>query len=320
MSCADLAAGRARRVLCAGIAVHDHVFRLEAFPRPGTKTRAQEFVSVVGGCAANAAIAVVRLGARAALASPLGDGKSDPIGDLIVAGLAREGVDCAPCVRVSGAVSPLSAIVVDAAGERLIVNHRDERLSAARPHDPAGLVADCDSVLADNRFASFVLPLCAAARARGIPCVLDGDRPTQMTDTLLTVCSHVVFAADGLRATAECQDLGEALRRIAARSDAFLAVTDGANGVLWRDGDALRHLPALKIDAVDTLGAGDVFHGAFALALAEGSPVTVALQFANAAAGLKCTRFGGGAGAPTRAELDAFLSLRGVASESPEAR
>jgi len=225
----------------------------------------------------------------------------------VLAGLAREGVDCGPCVRIAGAVTPLSAVILDASGERLIVNHRDEGLSAARIADPAQAVRGCNAVLADNRFAAFVLPLCAAARTAGIPAVLDGDRPTQATDELLAVCSHVVFAADGLRATAQCDDFAQALARVAGRSSAFLAVTDGANGVFWREGRTLRHLPALAIDAADTLGAGDVFHGAFALALAEGAPDVMALQFANVAAGLKCTRFGGGTGAPTRAEVEAVL-------------
>ena len=75
----------------------------------------------------------------------------------------------------------------------------------------------------------------------------------------------------------------------------------------WLDGDVLRHLPAFPIKAVDTLGAGDVFHGAFTLALAEGMPEAAALRFASAAAAIKCTRFGGGAVSPTRAELAAFL-------------
>jgi len=308
MSCADRTATPRPRVLCAGMAVQDHIFRLEAFPVPGSKTRAKEFASVVGGCAANAATAITRLGGEAALASPLGGpAGTDAVGDSVLAALAREGVDCGRCVRVAGAVTGLSAVILDASGERLIVNHRDEGLSAARVADPAQAVRGCNAVLADNRFASFVLPLCAAARAAGIPAVLDGDRPTQATDELLAVCSHVVFAADGLRATAQCDDFAAALERIAMRSSAFLAVTDGANGVYWREAGALRHLPALAVAAVDTLGAGDVFHGAFALALAEGVSDVAALRFANAAAGLKCTRFGGGAGAPTRTEVEAAL-------------
>lgn len=300
------AAQRTPRILCAGIAVHDHVYRLERFPAPGSKTRAKEFIATGGGCAANAAVAIARLGGHAALASPLGD---DAIGDRIVADLVREGVDCGSVVRMPGARSPISAILVDSAGERLIVNDRDERLSVVRAADPARDVAEADAILADNRFADFVLPYCMAGRARGLPVILDGDRPTQSTNEILRACTHIVFAADGLRATAECDDLGAGLRTLACWTDAFLAVTDGERGVLWLDGHEVCRRAAFPVHAVDTLGAGDVFHGAFALALAQGKSATAAIDVATAAGGLKCTRFGGISSAPTRAELEAFLAL-----------
>jgi sulfofructose kinase len=294
-----------RRVLCAGIAVLDHVYQLEKFPLPGTKTRARDFALVGGGCAANAAVAIARLGGAAALAAPLGD---DAVGDQILAGLAAEGVDCSASIRVAGATSPISAILVDASGERMIVNRRDEGLSAARLDHPELLLEGFDAVLADNRFGRFVLPLCRAARARGLPVVLDGDRPTVATDELLTACTHIVFAADGLRATAGFDDLRGALQEIALKTPAFLAVTDGERGVLWLDGEQVRERAAHEVRVVDTLGAGDVFHGAFALALAEGQNVADIIEFANAAAAVKCTRFGGISGAPSRAEVVQLLT------------
>jgi sugar/nucleoside kinase (ribokinase family) len=305
----------APKVLCAGIAVHDHVYRLDRFPQPGSKTRAREFVATGGGCAANAAAAIARLGGRAALAAPLGGPPgSDAVGDWILANLAREGVDCREVVRVPCGRSPISAIFVDAAGERLIVNDRDERLSAARHADPPAALTDADALLVDNRFAEFVLPFCLAARARGMPVVLDGDRPTRASDRLLQACTHLVFAADGLRATTACEDLAAGLAAIAANArDAFVAVTDGARGVLWLADGELRHMPAFPVAVVDTLGAGDVFHGGFALAVAQGQETADALSFATAAAAVKCTRFGGIAGAPTRREVEEFRGLARVA-------
>ncbi len=80
--------------------------------------------------------------------------------------------------------------------------------------------------------------------------------------------------------------------------------------MLWRDGTALRRSPAFPVKAVDTLGAGDVFHGAFALALAEGRDAPAAMRFGSAAAALKCSRLGGSTGAPTRAEVEAFMAAR----------
>jgi len=220
-------------------------------------------------------------------------------------------VDCAWCPRVPGVASAMSAICIDPRGERAIVNYRDDRLAAARPSDPSEIVATADAVLADNRFPEFVLPICEAARARGIPVVLDADKPTRATDVLLGVASHVVFSAEGLRATAGTHDLGAGLERMAAASRSFLAATDGANDMLWlapgMQGRS-RRVPAFPIQPIDTLAAGDVFHGAFVLALAEGRAETDAIRFAAAAAAIKCTRFGGITGAPGRAEVEAFLA------------
>ncbi len=271
------AGGAARAILCAGIIVLDEVFRVDRFPQPDAKTQAQSFFIVNGGCAANAAVAIARLGGRAALAGPLGE---DSNGDRVLAALAREEIDCTGCQRLAGVPTALSAIFIDARGDRMIVTYCDDRLAAATPADAADLVAGADAVVADNRFPEFVRPICVAARARGLTVVLDADRPTQTSDELFRIATHVVFSAECLRATTGLDDLGAALAAVFA------------------------------VEAIDTLGAGDVFHGAFTLALAEGRDVVAALRFAAAAAGLKCTRLGGSMAAPRRAEVEALLATR----------
>ena len=207
-----------------------------------------------------------------------------------------------------GLASPLSAIFIDAHGDRTIVTYRDERIATAQAADPERIVASVDAVLADNRFPQFVRPICLAARARGMTVVLDADRPTEVSEDLFRIATHVIFSGECLRATTGLDDLAAGLARIAEVTDAFLAVTNGPGDVLWRDGGELRRSPVFSLPAVDTLGAGDVFHGAFALALTEGRDIAVAMRFAAAAAGLKCTRLGGSSGAPTRAEVEQFLA------------
>jgi len=297
------------RILCTGIAVLDEVFRVDEFPAPDGKAMASEFVTVGGGCAANAAVAIARLGGEASFAGPLGGpAGQEAISDRIVAGLARERVGTKGCVRLDGAASALSAIFVNKRGERTIATYRDHRLDAVTPPDAEALVAGVDAVLADNRFPAFSLPICQAARRRRLPVVLDADKPAQPGDPLFAASSHVIFSAEGLRATAHTDDLAAALRKFAHATNAFLAVTDGPNPVLWRDeAGAIRELPVFKITAVDTLAAGDIFHAAFALALVEGRDPLEAMRFGAAAAAVKCTRFGGSASAPTRAEVDAFM-------------
>jgi sulfofructose kinase len=311
MSSASDARAAGPVVLCAGIAVQDLVFRVERFPPPGGKIQAQDFVIVGGGCAANAAVAIARLGGRARYAGPLGGpAGSEPLSDRLLADLAREGVATEGVVRVRGVTAPVSAIFIDAAGEKMIATRRDPRLATARVADPDGSVADIAALLIDNRYPDFVPALCRAARERGRPVIVDADRVTSIEDPLLAAATHVIFSAECLLGTTGMTELEPALRNAAARTGAFIAVTNGPDDVLWIEALGLRRMPVFAIEAVDTLAAGDVFHGAFALALAEGQDERAAMRFAAATSALKCTRFGGIAGAPRRSEVDALLAER----------
>jgi sugar/nucleoside kinase (ribokinase family) len=190
----------------------------------------------------------------------------------------------------------------------MVVTRHGEKLDGAKPADPNALIEDADVVMADNRFPVYVRPICEAARAHGIPVVLDVDKTTRPGDALVDLASHRIFSSEALRATTGLTDLGVALTNIAASMHGFLAVTDGAGDVLWINGGVLRRMPVMAVEAADTLGAGDVFHGAFALALAEGQGETTAMRFAATAAALKCRRFGGIDGAPGREEVEAALA------------
>lgn len=297
---------RAPKIVCAGVAVEDIVMRVDSFPAPGSKVAATDFIITRGGCAAIAAVAAARLDARAAYAGPLG-GKADATSNRILAGLQAEGIDCSGVVRLDGGSASVSLILLDASGEKTIATRRGAGLERLMPRDADALVADADVVLIDNRFPEFVAAVGRAARKRGIPVVIDFDLASKPDDPLLALGTHVIASSEALRGTTGCAEAAAGLTRLAAHGGGFLAVTDGANGVYWLDGGSLRHMPAFGVEAVDTLAAGDVFHGAFALAIAEDRGLVGALRFACAAAALKCTRFGGGEGAPKRAELEAFL-------------
>ena len=280
--------------------------RVQHFPAPGTKVPASEFIVTGGGGAANAAVAVARLGGRAAFAGPLG-GSSDHVSNRILADLAKDGIDCSGVARKEDGTASVSLILIDESGEKTIATRRGVNLGHALPADANALVADADAVLVDNRLPDFVSAVCRAAQARRIPIVIDLDQATRPDDSLLKLGSHVVASAEALRGTTGLSDRGAGLRRLAEHISGFLAVTDGPAGIYWLERGALRHMPAFKVKAIDSLGAGDAFHGAFALALAEGRSLPDALRFASAVAALKCTHFGGGSGAPTRAEVEEFL-------------
>jgi sugar/nucleoside kinase (ribokinase family) len=292
-------------VLCAGIAVEDFLFKVERFPEPGSKVRAQALTVMTGGCAANAAVAIARLGGTARFTGPVG---TDAASRRFVASLAEASVDARGVTAVEGGSISVSGIFIDREGEKMVATRHGERLDGVRPAAPDTLVADVDIVMADNRFPDYVRPICEAACRRGIPVVLDVDKATTPGDALFGSASHLIFSAEAVRATTGLGDLGAALTATAATVHGFLAVTDGPGDVLWINGGVLRRMPVPAIKAVDTLGAGDVFHGGFALALAEGQGEAAAMRFAAAAAALKCRRFGGIDGAPLRQEVEALLA------------
>ncbi|HVX98819.1 MAG TPA: PfkB family carbohydrate kinase [Pseudorhodoplanes sp.] len=297
----------AARILCVGVSTLDQIFKVQSFPVPGEKTRAVDFIEISGGNAGNAAIAAARLGGQVLLSSPVGD---DRIGAAIRQYLESEGIDCSRFVVLPRAMSSLSAIVVDRTGERTIVSRRGESLDGARLADADALTQSVRAVLIDNRFPEFSLGVAVAARRHNVPVVLDADNPTRLTAELFAASTHIIFSAHGLRETAHIDDPQAALQKIAAMTDAYLSVTGGNAGAWWLHRGRAGRENAFAVEAIDTLGAGDVYHGAFALALAEGQDEASARRFSAAAAALKCTRFGGIAGSPSREELEAFLSSR----------
>ncbi|HEV2158222.1 sugar kinase [Bradyrhizobium sp.] len=302
--------GTAPRILCIGIPVRDLTFRVEAVPERGSKANATHLAEICGGNALNAAIAMARLGGRVSFAGPMGDARETSSG-FILERMATEGIETAHIVRMPGAATPVSAIIIDATGERTLTIYRDLVLWSVTLPDADGLLADRQAVLVESRCGAFCVDLCTEARQRGIPVIVGVDRAIALTDDLLTAASHLLFSSEQVQETAGVADDGEALKRLAGLTPAFLAATRGPRGTIWlNEAGALEETPAFPIEAVDTLGAGDVFHGAFTLRLAEGGGVREALQFAAAAAALKCTRHGGGQAAPQRIEVEGFLQNR----------
>jgi sulfofructose kinase len=302
------------RILCIGMPVRDLTFRVPGLPARGSKEHASHFDEICGGNALNAAIGIVRLGGRASICGPMGDAR-ETSSRFIFDKLAHEGIDARHIVRMPGLVTPISNIMIDPSGERTIVTFRDPDLWKVRLPDTDELLEDCDAILTESRCAEFCTELCVEARRRGIPVIVDVDRAMSLREGLLTASSHLVFSSEPLQVTAGIANDGDALLKIAKLTRSFLAGTRGAQGTIWLDEhQTLRETPAFPVHTVDTLGAGDVFHGAFALAITENQTLVEALRFASAAAALKCTRFGGAFAAPQRAEVEELLSQAQVGS------
>jgi sulfofructose kinase len=299
---------RKPRILCVGAATLDTVFRLSKLPTEGGKYIPDAAYQFAAGMASSAAVAIARLGGKPALWARVG---RDQTGERIIAELTAEGVDCGDVERIDGARSAFCTTLVDAGGERIVVPFYDPQLREAPLGLPKAAVADFDAVLVDVRWPEGAEAALRAASDAGVSSVLDADVSPLATLELLTpLANYAVFSAPAALALADRSDIRLALTVLARRLPGHVAITSGADGCFWVDRatDVIRHRRAPRIEAVDTLSAGDVFHGAFALSIAEGRSEADAAEFANAAAALKCTRFGGRLGAPTRDEIERFLN------------
>jgi sulfofructose kinase len=298
----------AGRVLCVGVAVLDNIFAIEAFPPEPTKVFARDFTQVGGGPAANAAVTVSRLGGTASLWARVGE---DQVGARIITEIEEYGVDVSYMRRILGRRSGVSAVLIDRNGERLITAFADRELDTDASWLPLDRIREFDVVLGDVRWPAASERALRAASEQGVKTVLDADLTTDdAVERLIPLASYAVFSAPALKRLSGEDDFKTGLECAQERTQGVVGVTLGSRGFAWLEDGRLRLTPSFPVDAVDTLAAGDVFHGAFALGIAEHLSLDETGRFATAAAALKCTRWGGRAGIPSRSELDTFLSAR----------
>jgi sulfofructose kinase len=295
---------RPGEVFCLGLAIQDTIMTVAEIPAQPVKIYAKARRDVGGGPAATASVAITRLGGRAMFAGRLGE---DATGVALYRELVDEGVDTNWLRLFAGHRSPGAVILVDGAGERLIVAYADPDL----PDDAGWLEPDTfgGAVLCDLSWPQGALKALQAARSQGVPTVLDADISRHEHGAiapLIDAAEHVVFSRPGLAQFSGVDDVETGLRRVARPEHRLVGVTDGADGLYWlSDGKLLNARPP-AVRVIDTVGAGDAFHGALALALSYRWPIEKAIAFSNTVAALKCAISGGRSGLPTRAELMRF--------------
>jgi sulfofructose kinase len=294
------------RVIALGAICATRIFQVDAVPPPPAKVLASRMVPVIDGMALSAACAFARLGGQAAIWARCGD---DAQGQLTRESLAAEGLDVSGLRTVPGSASSQATVIVDARGERLVVPFHDPAVDPSADWLPLTQVAQADIAMCDVRWVEGAELLLRAARAAGVPGMLDGETTSPaILQRLVPWASHVVFSDAGLLAMTGGDDVDTALLAVARDHPGHVGASCGAAGYAWVENGRVRRVPAPKVEVVDTLAAGDVFHGAFALALVEGQSIEAAARFACVAASLKCTRFGGRLGCPDRIEVERFLA------------
>lgn len=293
------------QIICVGHAALDRIYRIAGFPPTPSKVRALEHIESGGGMAANAAAAISTLGGKVELWSRVG---GDDAGKRIRNGLQQAGVDVRYVETFDEGRSSTSAIIVDGSGERLIVGTRDINMPAGTSWLPIERVNNAALILADLRWLEAVRAVFARAKAANIPTILDADLGGRDALTeILALTDYAIFSEAALADYLPDLDLKDRLDRIMLLGPRHAGVTRGDKGYVWRDPFGGGACDAFEVDVVDTTGAGDAFHGAFALALSEQRPIKECARFACAAAAMKCTRLGARGGLPDRRALDAFL-------------
>lgn len=295
-------------VICVGgSATIDHIFRVDEVKLPSAKVAALDFAETGGGMGANAAVTVQRLGGQAIYWGRVGD---DETGEQVIALFKREGVDVSALRRLDGYRTKIATILIDARGERLVVSSQPQGYPPDASWLPVERVAESDAVLADTRWPAGAQRLFDAAAAASKPSVLDGDAgDAQQVRATALLATHPFFSQPML-ASFELGEPDDVLPQLFGGRNIACGVTLGAIGTMWFDGKSIQHTPSPSIDAVDTLAAGDTWHGALALALAERKLLSSAIEFANAVAAMKCTRFGGRVGIPKRDEFERWWAAR----------
>ncbi|MBN1417831.1 MAG: hypothetical protein JXP34_03595, partial [Planctomycetes bacterium] len=305
-------AAAAPRLVGIGLVCWNRLLRLQRFPEPDGAARILEEREEPGGMAAIALAAAARLGARAELWSLAGD---DARGRAAVEGLAGAGVDVSQVRCIPGGRTASSVGLIAPDGRRSFLNARAEGLAARQAAFDFERLRGAGALLLEGYLPAASLAAAARARALGIPVVVDLNDLWWRNEPIARAADHLVlpgFAASDRFGVAEPADALPAMRALGPcvagvtlgeRGVAFLDDVDGEKRI-WRHG-------GFRVRAIDTAGAGDVFHGAYALALAEGRPLEERLRFACGAAAIAVRAFGVFEGLPGRTDLEEFLRERG---------
>lgn len=290
-------------VLCLGHASFDLVFAIPHHPHADDKLVADAFLACGGGPAANAAVIVARLGLRAAFAGYLGQ---ELYGDSHRQELIAEGVDVSLVVR-GPQPTPLSVVLVKPDGARALVNYKGDT-QALPSHAIDFHTITPKVILFDGHEPHLSLPLAERARRDGIITVLDAGSLHDGTKALMGKVDFLVASEKFARQWSGQADARHALAGLAELAPCVV-ITLGEHGLVWQRGDETGAMPAFSIHAIDTTGAGDAFHGAFAAGLAAGMAWDELLRYASAAGAWCCQIAGARPGMAYATDIHEFLAL-----------
>jgi sulfofructose kinase len=270
------------------------VFSVDHHPAEDEKLFAESLVSCGGGPAANAAVTVTKLGFKSAFAGYLGQ---DIYGEKHYQELLQYGVNTNLIIRGTSP-TPLSTVLVKPNGKRALINYKG-KTSSLLPEAIDFSSITPKVILFDGHEPQLSLSLLKAMRNEPIPTVLDAGSVHEGTLALMKKVDYLVCSEKFARQFAGNEET--ALTRLAKVSPTVV-ITLGERGLIWQRGQERGILPAFSVNAIDTTGAGDAFHGAFAAAITSKMKWLKVLRYASAAGALCCTKIGARSGLPSKEE------------------
>lgn len=297
-------------VLGLGYTAVDDLLYVDAYPPADSKTAVRRRERHPGGLTATALVAAARLGARCRYAGVLGD---DELSAFVIARLEAEGIELDRLRRQAGTRPVHSVIVVDETRQTRNIFYDASGVCGVPEEWPAEEVIRAARVLfVDHLGVAGTVRAARVARAAGVPVVADFESLPEdpRFAELVSLANHPIVSLEFAQRWTGREPPAEAAAALWAPGREAVVVTCGAEGCWYVDAahrEAPLHRPAYRVAAIDTTGCGDVFHGAYAAALAEGLDLPARIRLAAATAALKATCRGGQSGIPRRAAVEEFL-------------
>jgi len=298
-----------KKVIGIGVACLDQLILWEDMTVPVREAKIVTCDMQGGGMAATAMVTVTRLGGEAEFWGAVGN---DWVGDRILKGLQDQRVDTSQVRRIDGKTSPFMVVCIDRRTAQRHFFHWTGLCDAVSPLGSLKRLQDAGCLLTDLTRPETDLAAAREAKRLGVPVVADVEGMGEPARKVLAHTDYAIADEGCLRDLGTGANRRKACEAIRAMGPAQVVITLGGQGLVFLDGERFGRMDALDVEAVDTTGAGDVFHGAFCYGLTQGFAMDENLAFASATAALKCRRLGGRAGIPCREDVVRFLKDRGV--------
>ena len=291
-----------------GLNAVDYLCVVPHYPRFDSKTRILHYERLAGGQVATAMAFLARMGLKGKYIGKVG---SDEVGQFSLQSLKSENIDTSSVAVEPDSRNQYAFIIIDKnSGERTILWDRDDKLNykceeIARKDICAGklLYLDGHDHVAAIQAAEW-------AQSEAIPVVIDLDKVVPETEKLISQVDFLITSSNFPPEFTGIDDPIESLLSLRNFCGGFIAMTLGAQGAMAVVNGACVRFPAFKVHAVDTTGAGDIFHAGFMYGLLQNWPLEMIMAFANAAAGLNCTHLGARGGIPPLGEIMQLVGLR----------